>query len=81
MTAVELAHVSAHALLAETLAAVIADGALYGELGRLRRVGAQRLLAAGSDPDWAAVLDGRLSDGLDLLALRVGTRLVEGPRP
>jgi hypothetical protein len=79
--AVELAHLNAHALVAEVLAAVIADGALYGELARLRRVGAQRLLAAGADPDWSTVLDGRLSDGLDLLALRVGERLVEGPRP
>ncbi len=79
--AVDLAHLNAHALLAESLAAVIADGALYGELARLRRVGAQRHLAAGSDPAWSAVLDGRLSDGLDLLALRVGQRIVEGPRP
>ncbi len=79
--AVELAHLNAHALVAEVLAAVIADGSLYGELARLRRVGAQRLLAAGSDPEWSAVLDGRLSDGLDLLALRVGTRVVDGARP
>ncbi len=71
----------AHSLIAETLAAVAADGSVYADLAVIRGHQARALLLRMDAPELAARHDDAASAQLERLALRVGERIVEGPRP
>ncbi len=66
---------SAHALIAETVAAVAHDGSLFVGVQSLRWIAAASLMVRSSNPRLGAALDERFSLGCEALALRLGEQL------